>query len=115
MHTLLRNKRKLYVCTKTETNGIKTYSEPIKLYENYRITNSKADLETFGLDSYQYIRIKTDNSHAQYYHLGDRVYINTIPPEEHDSLCKNADYEVIQDPVQTLNELEVMLKRRSGK
>lgn len=115
MHTLLRNKRKLYVCTKTETNGIKKYSEPIELYENYSVTNSTTDLTTFGLDAYQMIRIKTDKTHALHYHIGDRVYINVTPPVVYDDMCKNADYEVYKDPVLTLNQLEVILKRRSGK
>lgn len=115
MHTLLRNKRKLYVCTKTETNGIKKYSEPIELYENYRITNSTSDLTTFGLEAYQMMRIRTDKEHAQYYHIGDRVYINVTPPVVYDDMCKDADYEVYKDPVLTLNQLEVILKRRSGK
>ena len=116
MHTLLRNKRKLYVCTKTETtNGVKKYSEPIELYENYRITNSTSDLTTFGLEAYQMMRIRTDKEHAQYYHIGDRVYINVTPPVVYDDMCKDADYEVYKDPVLTLNQLEVILKRRSGK
>lgn len=115
MISLSRNKRPIYVCPITINNSIATYGSPQKLYENYQITNTQADMKTFGLDAYKYIRIKTDASHLKYYHLGDRVYINNTPPEVEDTLCKNADYEVYKPPVVTFNQLEVLLKQRSGK
>ena len=43
------------------------------------------------------------------------MYINNTPPEIEDTLCKNADYEVYKPPVVTFNQLEVLLKQRSGK
>lgn len=115
MINLLRNKRKLYVCNVRLENDIKLYDEPIELFENYQVTNTSGSLQAFGLDAYEYIRIKTNISHEKYYHIGDRVYINVKPPETHDKLCKDADYEVSQEPIPSLNEVEVMLKRRSGK
>ena len=81
MISLSRNKRPIYVCPITINNSIATYGSPQKLYENYQITNTQADMKTFGLDAYKYIRIKTNASHLKYYHLGDRVYINNTPPE----------------------------------
>ncbi len=115
MINLLRNKRKLYVCNVRLENDIKLYDEPIELFENYQVTNTSGSLQAFGLDAYEYIRIKTNISHEKYYHIGDRVYINVQPPKTHDKLCKDADYEVSQEPIPSLNEVEVMLKRRSGK
>lgn len=115
MINLLRNKRKLYVCNVRLENDIRLYDEPIELFENYQVTNTSGSLQAFGLDAYEYIRIKTNISHEQYYHIGDRVYINVQPPETHDKLCKDADYEVSQEPIPSLNEVEIMLRRRSGK
>ena len=115
MINLARNKRKLYVCNVKLDNNIKKYDEPIELYEHYRTMNTSGGLQAFGLDAYEYIRITTNISHADYYHLGDRLYINVEPPQQHDVLCKTADYEVYKEPVATINELEVLLKRRSGK
>ena len=115
MISLRRNKRKIYVCNAYFDANIKKYDEPIELYENYQITSGLADFEKYGLDAYQYIRIKTNSTNAKYYNIGDRVYINVTPPEEHDIFCKNADYEVSEDPITTLNETEVLLRRRSGK
>lgn len=115
MKTLRRNKRVLYVCELYEDNKLKKYKEPIKLFENWQVTNTDADLKALGMDAYIYIRIKTDLSHAKYYHLGDKVYINNPIPETHDVLCKTADYEVFKPPISTLNECEILLKKLSGK
>jgi hypothetical protein len=113
MINLLRNKRKIYVCALDKTS--KSYNEPIELYENYQVTNSIVDERTFGLDAYLYLRIKTSPSHKDYYHLGDRVYVDVEPPIEHDPTCATADYQVYKDPILSLNEYEVLLKRRSGR
>ena len=113
MNNLFRNKRKIYVCASDKTS--KSYNEPIELYENYQVTNSIVDEKVYGLDAYLYLRIKTSPYHKDYYHLGDRVYVNVEPPEIHDPMCSTADYQVCKEPIETLNELEVLLKRRSGK
>lgn len=115
MITLNRNKRKIYVCKKIQNGDLKTYEEPVMLYEDYAVTNTEADLKSFGMDAYMYLRIHTNITHKDYYHLGDRVYVNVTIPEEHDTLCKTADYEVYKDPVVSLNSVTVLLKRRSGK
>ena len=115
MKTLHRNKRKLYLCELYEENGLKKYKEPVELRENWQVTSSDVEFKNLGLDSYDYVRIKTSVSHSSYYHLGDRLYISVTPPEKHDVMCKTADYEVYKDPVVTLNECEVLLKRLSGK
>ena len=96
-------------------NGIKKYSEPQELRENYQVTTTEADLKTYGWDAYNYLRIKTSKRHGKLYHLGDRMYINTTPPDEHDDICRNADYEVILDPKESLNFTEIILRKRSGK
>lgn len=115
MVILNRNKRKIYVCAVVKEGNLKIYKEPKQLYENYRVTDTEADLEAFGMDAYMYVRIQTNINNKDYYHIGDRVYINNKPPKEHDKLCKDADYEVYTDPVPSLNSLTVLLKRRSGK
>lgn len=115
MITLLRNKRKLYVCNAYFENELKRYKEPIKLFENCQVTSGTADIERFGLDAYQYMRIKTSVQNGKKYHLGDMVYVNVEPPATHDKLCKTADYEVSEDPITTFNVTEVLLRRRSGR
>ena len=117
MISLVRNRRKIYVCclNSDRQSKIKTYDEPIQLFENYHETKSYADVQSFGLDAYKMLRIKTDVEHAKYYHVGDLVYVYTTPPEEPDNQHKTADYEVYLLPYSSLNYTEVILKQRSGR
>lgn len=59
MVILNRNKRKIYVCAVKREGNIKKYEKPVMLYENYRVTNTEADLQVFGMDAYMYIKIET--------------------------------------------------------
>ena len=116
MISLLRNKRKIYVCNvKNDSGSVKKFDRPLELYEHYQVTSTKADLEEFGKDAYVHIRIKTTAEHLKYFHLGDRVYINVPYPSNYDEYCKDADYEVVRPPYATFNESTVVLKKRSGK
>lgn len=115
MKTLHRNKRKLYLCQLYNDDNRKKYKEPIELLENWQVTNTDAEFMNLGLEAYDYVRIRTSVDHGKYYHLGDRCYINVALPEKHDTLCKTADYEVYKDPIITLNECTVLLKKLSGR
>lgn len=118
MRNLDRNKRKLYVCEVYQggdRNKQKLYHEPIELYENWQEMSTSAEFMNIGLETFDYARIKTSKNHAQYYHLGDRLYIKVTPPEIHDEFCKTADYEVYQNPIVTLNECSVVLRKLSGR
>lgn len=115
MKNLHRNKRTLYICNVYQDEKLKKYKEPIKIKENWQHIDAEAEFKNIGLEVYDYIQIKTDKSHSHYYHLGDRLYINVEPPEEHDVMCKTADYEVYNDPILSLNECKVVLKKLSGR
>lgn len=124
MRTQQRNKKLIYLCQKYQAGNITKYKPPIPIYENYAPTNSDSDLLSMGMDYSKRLRIKSDNKifingewldRMSVYHQGDRVYIYVKPPEEHDMLCKTADYEVETRPIETINQLEIMLFNRSGK
>ena len=124
MRTQQRNKKQIYLCHKYVENGIAKFKEPIPIKENYSATNTDSDLIAMGMEYPKYLRIKSDirveingkwQNRKDLYHAGDRVYVYNEPPKEHDVLCKNADYEVDTKPVETLNQLEVMLFNLSGK
>jgi len=116
MRNLDRNKRKIYLCNVYQgENKMKLYNEPIELYENWQDMSTNSEFMNIGLETFDYARIKTSKSHANYYHLGDRIYIKNTPPVEHDILCKTADYEVYRNPIITLNECSVILRKLSGK
>lgn len=113
MNNLRRNKRKLYLCNKYEDDDKYFYRQPIELYENYLPTNSNGELITLGLEYPMYLKIKTSIREKDLFHPKDRLYVYKQPPEEFDKLCDDADYEVYKEPLQFINEYEVMLKRLS--
>lgn len=114
METLRRNKRKLYLCKKTMVNGLNVYAEPVEMWENYQPTNTEGDLISIGITYPTYLRIKTNISEKDTFSSKDRLYIYVDKPTTYDKLCKNADYEVYQDPMIFLNEVEVILHRLSS-
>ena len=113
MNNLRRNKRKLYLCTKYIDGNKIFYHEPIKLYVNYLPTNSEGELISLGLEYPMYLKIKTSIREKNLFHPKDKLYVYKEPPENHDKLCENADYEVYKEPLLFINEYEVMLKRLS--
>ena len=115
MRSMIRNKRKLYLCNRYQEGLITKYGEPIELDVNYQATNSEGDLIALGLNFPMYIRIKTDLDVGAMFKANDRVYINTEPSATFDGLCKDADYEVDSDPIMSLNSAEITLKKLSGK
>lgn len=124
MRTQARNKKTIYLCHKYVENGIEKFEKPIKIKENYSATNSESDLIAMGMEYPKYLRIKSDirvcvdgawQNRRDLYRPGDKVYVYVTPPKEHDVLCRTADYEVDTKPVETLNQLEVMLLNLSGK
>ena len=114
MRTLRRNKRQIYLCQKYQDNNLTKFKEPIPLLENYVPTNSDGDLIAIGMNYPKYLRIKTDIGEKDLFHPKDRGYVYKEPPEEHDVLCKDADYEVHTQPSLFINEMEVMLYRLSS-
>ncbi len=126
MRTQRRNKRQIYICHRYEDNGLIKFREPIPIKENYNSTTEQADIIAMGMDYPNRLRIKTDRrvringewmERKDLYHIGDRVYVFTTPPEPHDPLCKNADYEVEIEPELgvSINQLDILLLRLSGK
>lgn len=115
MTSLLRNKRDLYLCKAYIENNITKYKEPELINTNYQPTNSDGEIIALGLEYSEYLRIKDNISIGQKFNNGDKCYVFVKPPAEHDALCKNADFIVSGEPLLTLNEGEVTLKRLTGK
>lgn len=123
MKTLHRNKRKLYLCKAyfDETTGRRKFEAPIEIYENWQVTNTDAEFLNIGLELFNYARIRTSIEHADYYHVGDKLYLFTkpskLPTKEDptfDEFATTADYQVYKDPIITLNEVTVWLQKLSG-
>lgn len=113
MRTLERNKSLLYICKKYEDNGLLKYEKPKAIYDNYTPTNTESDLIGIGMTYPMYLRIKTDIINKNRYAPGDKLYVYKKPPKKHDVLGKTCDYIVTDEPLQTINQVEVLLKRLS--
>lgn len=114
MVCLKRNKQKLFLCKKFVDDGITKYKEPIEIMTDYQPTNSTGEVIGIGKEYTQYLRIKDILKIGQMFSNGDRCYVYEKPPETHDSLCKTADFIVNGEPLLTLNQCEVRLKRLTG-
>lgn len=114
MRSLRRNKKPLYLCHSYEDEMITKYREPIKLYMNYEPTTADGDLISLGMNYPMFLRLTTDMSYKDMFHPKDRVYIYVEPPKRHDVLCKDADYEVSEEPMLYINEVQVVLHRLSA-
>lgn len=114
MICLKRNKQTLYLCKKTIIKEITKYLEPIKIETNYQPTNSVGEVIAIGNEYTLYLRIKDIIEIGKQFSNGDRCYVYVKPPKEHDALCKKADFIVNGEPLITLNQAEVRLKRLTG-
>ena len=116
MNSLLRNKRTLYLCKKyidEEVNVVK-YKSPERIQIDWQPISSDGQVLTMGIEYSEYIRIKGTAKEVSIFDDRDRVYIYKKPNvEEFDGMCDDAEYEVSNNPVITLNDGEVMLRRLS--
>lgn len=112
MISLKRNKREFYLCKKIP-NSTK-FEEPIKCNLNFEPTNTIGEKLTLGEDYFMYLKIKCSVAEGSIFSNGDKCYIYVTPPEEHDELCKTADYVVDGNPANTINQSEIKLRKLSG-
>lgn len=113
MRSLRRNKKKLYLCRSYLDGDLLKFKEPEKIYMNYQPTTSDGDLISLGENYPMYLRLTTEIANKDMFHPKDKLYIYNTPPEKHDVLCKDADYEVSEEPMLFINEIQVVLHRLS--
>jgi len=107
---LTRNKRTIYLCKKKE-NSLE-FENPIALKVNYRPTYTSSDALALGNNYNLYQTIKCSPKVAQNFSYNDRIYIKQ--PENFNSSCNDADYYVYGNPLITLNEAEITIRKLSG-
>lgn len=111
MNILLRNRRQIYYCELYLDGNIEKFKAPVPIKINFEPTNSSSQIFAFGNVYPLYLKGIVSNKFGVKFKAGDRCYINTLPPEEEDELCENADYIVEAEPMQTLNFTEIKFKR----
>lgn len=110
MISMTRNKRKIYLCKKKE-NSLE-FENPIELKVNYRPTYSSSDALALGNNYTLYQTIKCTPKMAKNFSYNDRIYMKE--PENFNSSCNDADYYVYGQPLVTLNEAEITIRKLSG-
>lgn len=113
MIQLKRNKRFFYLCKRIKNNT--KFEKPIKVYLNFVPTNSTGEIISLGENYSMYLKISCTPKQASMFKQGDKCYIYVKPPKVHDDLCKDADYIVSTEPMLTINEAQIQLRRLSGK
>lgn len=113
MICLKRNKRKFYLCNKI-ANSTK-FDNPILQELNYQPTASVGERLTLGEDYTMYLKIKCTPEEAKAFKNGDKCYVYKEPPANHDQMCTDADYIVDGNPITTLNQSEIRLRKLSGR
>lgn len=117
MNSLMRNKRILYLCERyiDEEYQVIKFKNPIKLTVDWQPISTDSQVLSLGTEYSKYIRIKGNNSETSKFNYKDRVYIYKTPDfNNFNVMGEDADYEVINSPVNMLNDGEVLLKKLSG-
>lgn len=115
MRTLLRNKRKVYLCKSfINESGATEYEAPKEYKINYEPTSASSQLLTFGEHYAQGLQAIVDLEIGKEFKEGDKCYIFVEPPSQHDRLCSDADYIVSVLPQTTLNQVKLVFTRLSG-
>ena len=110
MVSMTRNKRTIFLCKKKKDSL--EFETPIELKVNYRPTYSSSDVLALGNNYTLYQTIKCTPKMAENFSFNDRIYIKK--PENFDPSCNDADFYVYGEPLITLNEAEVTLRKLSG-
>ncbi len=112
MINLKRNKRKFYLCKRIENST--EFAQPKDKSLNYQPTNSVGEMLSLGEEYSMYLKIKCTPEEAKDFHDKDRCYIYKQPSTPFDVMCDDADYYVNGEPLVSLNEAEINLKKLSG-
>lgn len=117
MNFLKRNKRRIYICEEVFENGITTFKPPKELMVNFRPISPLKSLSAvqkfqgFGLEETIFLNIKCGKDKKKYFKSGNKCYVYVNPPQIPDELCKECDFVVFAEPFESLDSIEVMLKK----
>lgn len=117
MNSLMRNKRDLYLCERyvDEEYQVIKFKTPVKLTVDWQPISTDSQVLSLGTEYSKYIRIKGKISETSRFNYKDRVYVYEKPDfNNFNVMGEDADYEVINAPVNMLNDGEVLLKKLSG-
>lgn len=114
MYQLKRNKRVLYLSNRSEDNGRKIFTEPVKYLLNYQPLTTEGEVITAGTEYINRLVITTDVKTAQNFHNADRCYVFVDKPITYDRFCTTADFFVDGEPLIFINQAKFYLQRMVG-
>lgn len=109
------NKSILQLCKMINKNV--EWAEPTPIRAIVSLTNSDVEIQAYGTNYIEYLKIKDTNKVCNNFSIGDRVYYNKSLPTIHNKLQnKNLDsnYEVMAS-VSANGSGEVRLKKIAGR
>lgn len=119
--TLKTNLQKVYLVKlqkATEYGMADTYSEPVEYKLNVVTEPSYTDIQLFGTEANNMIKVVDGINLIKDFKIGDRIYFDKPIPSEHDELQESSDsanYEVVSEPKGTLNIGTIRFKKLTGK
>lgn len=113
---LNRYKWNIYHCRRIEpweasyVEGMQLFAPPTSRRINLTPVSSELMLESGGDLKTQYLRGRIAKSYPDKYAEGDRCYVHTHPPMEHNSENPGCDY-VVESVKEAHRTVEIMLKK----
>lgn len=114
MVNLNRNKRGLYLCKKKKNTLL--YEKPEFYKINYQPATSISNMINAGEDYTMFLIATCTPEIAKNFSYNDRCYINVMPKldDDFDGTCDDADYFVYGEPLCTLNEAVIKIRKLGG-
>lgn len=116
---LNRYKWHIHYCRRLESwesgyvEGMEIFAPPIERRINLTPISSELILESGGDLNTQYLRGKLPASYPDKYVEGDRCYVHTYPPAEHNAENPGCDY-VVETVKEAHRTVEIMLRKLVG-
>ena len=114
MNHLVRNKRTVYLCSQTVSNGRIVFAEPKEYKLNYQPLSTDGEIIAAGQEYINRLAVYTSPEIASAFHDKDRCYVFKEKPQTHDITCNNTDFYVDGEPLYFLNEARFYLQRMTG-
>lgn len=112
MRTLFINKRDVYISHRRDTDSkIMTYDTPILYRINFTPLEDEAEISVWGEHYNEILRGVLSVNEAKNIHEFDRVFVEVLPPLEHNILCDEADFEVVSVS-STINVTKITIRKR---
>lgn len=113
--TLLKNNQTIWLCKKINNT---TWDEPQEIRINVMRMTDDGEIMAYGATFPEHLICVCSRDTSAMFGVGDRLYYNKTPPETHNPIQnskKDANFEVNQLPINSLNTSEIRIKYLKGR